>query len=696
MIQSCSAPFRRVGSALLWFGLAHGAVRGQAETPLKVLPRFQMVLAGEGCAFTVPGGTPCIWRVLEPGGGAVSPAGAYTAPEVASVRTFHIRAAREAEPGVWAEASVLVLPREPFGATAGARGGGWPPVLSIRLPFLDLATEQRFGDRPQVQFWVPAGSGQATPRQTVGFGLPLVLRWSPRPEAAGTLLTYREGPVWVRRDITGLGSAVLHPRDKITSCALETLVPAKDGPGSYLSHFREIPVSVRGLLPLAGDPAEAGQVDGQGRSARFSEPYGMAMVGCGQFASRQCLVADRAAHVVRTLSSKGEVTTSWGRPGAAGYADGLGCARFNGPTFLAGTPCGQTSGAWEPFAGFVVADSGNQVIRRVDGRGRVETLAGTPGQAGFRDGDPRQARFDDPQGLAVGPGGEVYVADRGNHVIRVIARDGRVSTLAGGPGLKGSMDGFGPAARFAALRGLVLAWDYALYAVDGHAVRRITLDGEVTTVLGVPDRPGFRDEGSAGTPCLDTPCGLAAAGEGLFIADQGNHAIREFNLATGALKTLAGDPALGETRFGLLRDGMPGTPGEAYAALEAPRSIAVCELGELYVSTGPCLVQLCRQHLPAAPLEPARLVLESRAVKQGAPVAVRWTAPAPEGSPLLYTLDFLHADGSLASRQQGMAAGGREMRGEGRFTWPGPGRVVLQWVTGQGISQGAEESVQVE
>lgn len=671
-------PYRWASPALTGFALC--------AAPMKIQPGFQIVLSGEQAAWSAPDAEPCRWELVEPEGGAIDPAGRYTAPAVDAVRIFHIRAARG--PGNRAEATVLVLPREPFGAGAPAGAGTSGPASP--LPFLDQATDQRRGDDPLVQFWCPAGAGGATPRQIAGYGLPLVLRWPLRPGAAGALLSYREGGAWVRREVTGQGSAVLHPRERISQCAVEQLERSARC-GNYLSFLSGFPVSVRGLLPLAGDPAAEGHGDGRGGTARFQEPHGMALVGCWQSMARQIIVADRASHVLRAISAEGEVTTPWGRPHEPGHQDGLGRTRFNGPTFVAAIPC--ESGPWTTMAGFLVADSGNQVIRRVDGAGAVATLAGTPGQAGFRDAeDPRLALFDDPRGLALDDRGDLYVADRGNHVIRRIDRRGAVTTLAGAPTRPGFQDGPGPQARFSALGGLALGRDQALYGADGHAVRRITLAGEVSTVLGEPERAGFRDGDGAG-PCLDSPCALVEAAGHLTIADQGNRAIRDFDPATGILTTLAGDPALGENRFGLLRDGIPGPLGEAYAALAAPRGLAVGDQGELYVATGPCLGQLCRQRL-APPGPPVPMALSSLELAPGAPLAVEWTAPGPEGQPVLYTLAFIPADGA-ADRQMGVALAGGAVRAEGRFARPGPGRVVLQSVTGQGVSQGAQATVAV-
>jgi len=78
-----------------------------------------------------------------------------------------------------------------------------------------------------------------------------------------------------------------------------------------------------------------------------------------------------------------------------------------------------------------VADRGNSVIRKITPSGVVTTLAGQPGVKGFADGHGPSAQFDNAYGLAMDPQGNILVADSWNNVIRTIAPDGSVSTFAG-------------------------------------------------------------------------------------------------------------------------------------------------------------------------------------------------------------------------------------------------------------------------
>lgn len=136
-----------------------------------------------------------------------------------------------------------------------------------------------------------------------------------------------------------------------------------------------------------------------------------------------------------------------GLPATSGTADGTGtAARFLDPTFIAVDACGDA----------YVTDYGNHTIRRITPNGTVTTLAGTAGNAAFADGAGAAAAFNNPQGLALGPDGNVYIADTSNHVIRRTTPAGVVTTIAGTPATPGTTDGTGAAARFNHPPGIVV------------------------------------------------------------------------------------------------------------------------------------------------------------------------------------------------------------------------------------------------
>ena len=108
-------------------------------------------------------------------------------------------------------------------------------------------------------------------------------------------------------------------------------------------------------------------------------------------------------------------------------------------------------------------------------------LAG--GTEGSEDGAGAAAQCKWPHGLAVDAAGNVFVADRGNHLVRKISRDGIVTTLAGSPGKYGRVDGTGEAVRFWYPVGMAVDASGNVYVADssGQAVRKVTPVGAVST-----------------------------------------------------------------------------------------------------------------------------------------------------------------------------------------------------------------------
>jgi sugar lactone lactonase YvrE/murein DD-endopeptidase MepM/ murein hydrolase activator NlpD len=186
-----------------------------------------------------------------------------------------------------------------------------------------------------------------------------------------------------------------------------------------------------------------------------------------------------------------------------------------------------------------VTDAGDRPrVRRIAPDGRVETFAG--GERGFADGDGPAARFDTPSALAIDADGVLFVADTGNHAIRRISPDGRVTTLAGG-GTPGDADGRGADARFNGPVGIALDRGNRVIVADTYndRIRAIDHDGNVTTLAGGAGT-GAGDGAAAGAR-FDTPCGVAVgAGGRIFVADTGNGTIRRIE-ASGDVSTIVAE-----------------------------------------------------------------------------------------------------------------------------------------------------------
>jgi len=215
-----------------------------------------------------------------------------------------------------------------------------------------------------------------------------------------------------------------------------------------------------------------------------------------------------------------------------------------------------------------VADYHNQRIRKITAGGEVNTLAGSA--RGFADGLGASARFNYPVGVAVDASGNVYVADRDNHLIRRITSGGEVSTLAGST--RGSADGAAGTAQFHSPAGVAVDAAGNLYVADtsNHRIRKITAGGEVSTLAG--STAGFAD-GLGTSAEFNLPSGVALDSEGnVYIADRNNHAIRRIT-AGGEVSTLAGSGTAGSAN-GL----------GASAQFNYPYDVAVDSEGNVYVA----------------------------------------------------------------------------------------------------------------
>jgi len=136
---------------------------------------------------------------------------------------------------------------------------------------------------------------------------------------------------------------------------------------------------------------------------------------------------------------------------------------------------------------------GNSVFAQV--QFSFTNLAGFAGTSGTNDGAGAVARFVHPYGVAVDPGGNIFVADHDNHTIRKLTPSGVVTTIAGAATLSGSTDNTGGAARFFYPFGVAVDSAGNLYVADSgnHTIRKMTPAGVVTTLAGLAGEAGSAD-----------------------------------------------------------------------------------------------------------------------------------------------------------------------------------------------------------
>jgi hypothetical protein len=313
-----------------------------------------------------------------------------------------------------------------------------------------------------------------------------------------------------------IGTRVVTTFSGSTSSGTGSMV---DGPAS-VARFRGSPSSMV-ALPAGGfmvaDSGPIRQVTSTGTVTTITADYvttgteGTAVLKNASFLfatnDAQTMTADGHGNVfvfsqigreVRRVDSAGNVSIMAGlAPAFAGNIDGIGTAAqfasYGGA--IAAAPDG------------TVYASDSYGIRRIGTDAATTMFAGSATASGFADGDRNTGRFGvAPVGLAVGPNGDVFVTD-GSFRIRRVDATGTITTFAGSISQSARIDGPLATARFGTPTKLTFAPDGTLFVVDGTTLRKITTDGNVSTIAGAPALSGGIVVDATGTLY-----GLAASG----------------------------------------------------------------------------------------------------------------------------------------------------------------------------------------
>lgn len=245
-------------------------------------------------------------------------------------------------------------------------------------------------------------------------------------------------------------------------------------------------------------------------------PYG----GMAVTASGIVYISAPFSHVIWRLEAGTQEIYAGVENSAAFTGDGgpATAARFNVPNGLAVDAAGN----------LFVADTANQRVRRIDAATRIITTiaGGNVTCSGVCDGGPATSgRLAQPIGVDVDATGNLYIADRLHHRIRMVRPDGVISTLAG-TGSGGGLGGDGGPATAASLvqpSDVAVGPDGNIYVADtgNNVVRRVRPDGIIERVAGTGQMRAGAD-GPAVTSPLDTPRTIEWCGGRLWVGEQGS------------------------------------------------------------------------------------------------------------------------------------------------------------------------------
>jgi sugar lactone lactonase YvrE len=210
--------------------------------------------------------------------------------------------------------------------------------------------------------------------------------------------------------------------------------------------------------------------------------------------------------------------------------------------------------AFDQKGNMFISDRLNHQIRKVSASGEISTIAGTGESAHYGDGGPAsEAAFRDPSSLTTDKEGNLYIADGANNMIRKIDTKGIVTTIAGNGNHENSGDG-GPALE-AGIRNMdYLAMspsgELHIVGMNSYIVRKITKDGKIVRVAGTGYQGYYGDGGPATKAMFKSPAAIAFDSKGnLYIADMGNNLIRKVD-TNGIISAFAGTGTFGWAQDG--------------------------------------------------------------------------------------------------------------------------------------------------
>ncbi len=322
------------------------------------------------------------------------------------------------------------------------------------------------------------------------------------------------------------------------------------------SNHRVRKIDASGIITTIAGTGERGYAGdgGPATQAELDSPRGIGVNWLGEI-----FVADHGNDVVRKIDLLGRIATI-NTSGPLFNPEGLGLDSFGNVLITELHPR-------------------NHLVRRIDVRGNVTTIAGVARQRGGFEGDgsAAKARLYYPRAVAADAAGNVYVADSLNQRVRKIAPAGTIRTIAG-TGERGYSGDGGPAmdAQLAGPSGLLVDTAGNVYISDAgnYRIRKVDSSGMIETIAGTGEPGNFGNGGPAVEAGLRFPRNLAMdASDNLFIADTGNDTVRRIS-GSGTIEPFAGSGEPFDKR-----DGGPAS----LAQFNYPNDIAADVAGNVYV-----------------------------------------------------------------------------------------------------------------
>jgi len=326
------------------------------------------------------------------------------------------------------------------------------------------------------------------------------------------LISTYAGGLAAPTSVTGIDYALISPNGVVTDAFGNTYIST-----SYNCVFRLD--ANRNLSRVAGNCRTGYSGDGgNALNAQLNNPQGIALDAAGNL-----YIADQGNQRIRQVTPSGTISTVAGN-GTAGYSgDNVPAtgSELNNPQGVVVDPSGNV----------YIADTGNYRIRLVTPGGTITTFAGTGASGSSGDGAAATAAtFTSPTSLTLDSKGDLYITDTLASVVRMVNPSGTISHIAGTGTATYSGDGH-PAvsAALAYPQGLALDATGDLYIADraNYRVRVIAVDGIITTYAGTNQFGDTGDGGPATSADLFSPVGVATDYQGdLYIADQSEGVVR--------------------------------------------------------------------------------------------------------------------------------------------------------------------------